>query len=119
MDDIFGCLSALFVIVIVALVGVFIFVSIKIPLGNTGSHTGYVTAVEREGVFYKKYRVYFKTDTSSSQEDEYCVENSQEQLALSLEKRAETKKLTVLKYKENFILGVFNGYCEIEITGYK
>lgn len=38
-----------------------------------GEHTGYITAVERGGVFFKTGRAYLKTDTQSSQEDDYCV----------------------------------------------
>lgn len=37
-----------------------------------GEHTGYVTAVERSGIFFKTGTAYLKTDTQSSQEDSYC-----------------------------------------------
>ncbi len=37
-----------------------------------GEHTGYVTAVERSGIFFKTGTAYVKTDTQSSQEDTYC-----------------------------------------------
>lgn len=40
---------------------------------GSGEHTGYVTAVERNGVVWKTGRAYVKTDTSSSQEDVYCI----------------------------------------------
>lgn len=38
-----------------------------------GEHTGYVTATETTGIFYKTKRAFLKTDTQSSQEDMYCV----------------------------------------------
>ena len=38
-----------------------------------GEHTGFVTAVEKNGAFWKTGRVYIKSDLSSSQEDIYCV----------------------------------------------
>lgn len=38
-----------------------------------GQHTGYITAVSTHGVIWKTSRAYVKTDTQSSQEDEYCV----------------------------------------------
>lgn len=41
-----------------------------------GEHTGYVTAVETNGLLFKTDRAYVKTDTQSSQEDKYCVLNS-------------------------------------------
>lgn len=40
---------------------------------SRGEHTGYITAVERTGIFFKTKTVYLKTDTQSSQEDRYCV----------------------------------------------
>lgn len=40
---------------------------------SQGEHTGYVTAVEQTGLFFKTYTAYIKTDTQSSQEDAYCV----------------------------------------------
>src|SRR5437870_4313028 len=90
------------VIVVVGILSICIF-SIKIPLGNNGSHSGYVTAVEREGIFFKKYRVYFKTDTSSSQEDQYCIEDKNNALALKLEKEAEAKNRITVHYSESFV----------------
>lgn len=47
-----------------------------------GEHTGFVTAVEKTGIFFKTGRAYVKTDTQSSQEDSYCVidENVYQQL---------------------------------------
>lgn len=40
---------------------------------SRGEHTGYVTAIEKHGVFFKTGTAYLKTDTQSSQEDDYCV----------------------------------------------
>lgn len=40
---------------------------------SRGEHTGYITAVQRQGIFFKTGRVYVKTETESSQEDIYCV----------------------------------------------
>ncbi len=39
----------------------------------SGEHTGYVTAVEQKGVFFKTWTAYVKTSPTSSQEDVYCV----------------------------------------------
>ena len=38
-----------------------------------GEHTGFVTATEKHGIFFKTNTAYLKTDTQSSQEDNYCV----------------------------------------------
>jgi hypothetical protein len=39
----------------------------------SGEHTGYITSVERTGIFFQTFRAYLKTDSQSSQEDTYCV----------------------------------------------
>lgn len=59
---------------VAAVAGIFImpFVSIKYETGH-GDHTGYVTAVEQEGVIFKTERAYIKSNLESSQEDVYCV----------------------------------------------
>jgi hypothetical protein len=44
-----------------------------IGAANSGQHTGYVTAVEQQGLIWKTWRAYVKTDPMSSQEDSYCV----------------------------------------------
>lgn len=38
-----------------------------------GEHTGYVTATQTAGIFWKTNSVFFKTNTTSTQEDQYCV----------------------------------------------
>jgi hypothetical protein len=40
---------------------------------SSGEHTGYVTAIEKNGIIFKTGHAYVKTDTMSSQEDQYCV----------------------------------------------
>ena len=40
---------------------------------SKGEHTGFVTATEKSGIFFKTNTIYLKTDTQSSQEDSYCV----------------------------------------------
>ncbi len=41
-----------------------------------GDHTGYITAVEKSGIFFKTGTAYLKTNTTSTQEDSYCVIDS-------------------------------------------
>lgn len=38
-----------------------------------GEHTGFVTSIEQNGIFWKTWTAYVKTNTTSSQEDAYCV----------------------------------------------
>lgn len=60
---------------IVAVIAFFIWLPFQTWKVETskGEHTGYVTAVETNGIFLKTNRAYIKTDTQSSQEDAYCV----------------------------------------------
>ena len=55
----------------------------QINTAQNGSHTGYVTAIQQNGIFFKKYSVYFKTDKTSSQEDVYCIDRDSD---LNIEK---------------------------------
>ena len=42
---------------------------------GSGSHVGYITACECDGVLTHACRLYLKTDTQSTQEDRYCVDD--------------------------------------------
>lgn len=68
-----------------------------------GEHTGYVTAVEKEGVFWKTGRAYIKTDNSSSQENDYCVID--EGIYQKLQELARTKQPVTITHQSWFISG--------------
>jgi hypothetical protein len=65
-------IGALFILLVVA---AFLSVPFWVFSYNTGSgeHTGIVTSVEKNGIFFKTDTAYVKTNTTSSQEDAYCV----------------------------------------------
>jgi hypothetical protein len=63
-----------------------------------GSHTGYVTAIEQDGFFFHNYTIYFKTDNSSSQEDKYCLQESETQIADSLKQSNKERQLITIHY---------------------
>lgn len=69
-------IGAIIVVLIVIAIGYFIFVfpftSWKYET-SAGNHTGYVTAVEKSGLIWKTGTAYVKSDTQSSQEDQYCI----------------------------------------------
>lgn len=77
---------------------------------NQGQHTGIVTAVDQPGIIFKNYIVYFKTDSGSSQEDIYCVNRSNDELAKKLKEAARTKKVVTIDYKGN--VGMGWGICQ-------
>ena len=60
----------------VMIVALFALTALSSGCINTGSghHVGYVSAVETEGTIWPTGKVYFKTDSQSSQEDTYCVD---------------------------------------------
>jgi len=75
-----------------------------------GEHTGFVTAVERNGVFFKTGTAYVKTDLSSSQEDKYCVADSA--VYNKLVELSKNHSRAVLQYVSWMRSGV--RYCENE-----
>lgn len=78
-----------------------------------GEHTGYVTAVEQTGIWFKTYTAYVKTDTQSSQEDEYCVIDSQ--VFGLLKVAAESKVHVTVSYIDYLAKGLAN--CNGEPAG--
>lgn len=59
------------VIVVVFAMAVLTLIGFKEP--SSGQHTGIVTAVEKNGIFWPTYSAYVKTSAQSTQEDQYCV----------------------------------------------
>jgi len=85
---------------------------------DNGEHTGIVTAVERNGLIWKTWTIYFKSDVQSSQEDDYCViDNS---LIDKLKDFSENKTKITITYDDYLFIGY--GLCGGEngiITGIK
>ena len=71
-----------------------------------GEHTGYITSVERTGVFFKTFRAYLKTDPQRSQEDAYCVVDPQ--VYSQLEQLSEQKVQVTVSYFSWLISGMKN-----------
>lgn len=104
-----GCLM-IFAIVTCLCVGV----SLPINIANrlNGEHTGYITAVEDNvGIIPDNTTtVYVKTELSSSQEDTYCIQDSEVELIKSLRDAARNKTSVVVKFNSYSLAGLFN--CE-------
>lgn len=77
---------------------------------SRGEHTGFVTAVQKQGIFYKTGRAYFKTNTQSSQEDEYCVID--EKIYNQLQELSKEKKQVTIQYFSYLESGI--KYCDGE-----
>lgn len=69
---------------------------------NNGQHTGYVTAVEQEGLIWKTWRAYVKTDPQSSQEDSYCVTDPS--VVNQLQSIEQTRELVTVSYSSPFLV---------------
>jgi len=65
---------------IIAVIILFCTANFHIP--NSGQHTGYVSSVEQSGIIWKTWTAYIKTDPQSSQEDTYCVTDTNTVTAL-------------------------------------
>lgn len=81
-----------------------------------GSHLGYISSTETNGIFFKTPRLYFKTSLRSSQEDKYCVANKKlyEKLGALVNENVE------IQYTSYLANGIKN--CQKEdsvVTGFK
>lgn len=107
-----GCfgatLSVIGIIIVIGIICIGIF-GLDIKTTENGKHTGYVTAIETNGIIFKTHSVYFKTDAESTQEDRYCILN--ETLKNELEQYQKDKKLVTISYYDIFSYGVKN--CKI------
>lgn len=69
---------------------------------ENGRHSGQVTALEQNGLIFKTWTAYVKSDVSSSQEDAYCVED--EKVVEELMEASRTKKNIVVGYHDEAIV---------------
>lgn len=105
-----GCLM------IAILVAFILFPAVHFSSLGDGTHTGYITAVEQEGYIYQNYRVYVKTDNSSSQEDVYCMKEDKKDLAEKLGEARDNRTLTEVHYSG--VRGFGYDLCaSYEVTG--
>jgi hypothetical protein len=106
---------AIFIGVFITLILIIAFIlqfaiGIHIKTMDNGHHTGYVTAIETNGMIWKTDSVYFKTDAQSSQEDRYCViDDDIKQKLLSSQMQ---KKLVTITYMQYFSAGWNN--CKLD-----
>ena len=68
-----GARKIIALIILIGLIVLFFYSFAFFQIPNSGQHTGYVTSVEKSGIFFKTWIAYVKTDPQSSQEDTYCV----------------------------------------------
>lgn len=88
----------MFLIAAVAFAILLLGLGIRLSTVGDGRHTGFITAVEQEGLIFPNYRVYVKTDNSSSQEDVYCVDRRNKELADKLRNFSTGRQLVSISY---------------------
>jgi hypothetical protein len=113
----FGCFATVGIVVLFILAAI---VPLNIKNRADGVHTGYITAIEditslldEEGGAFNGTRIYVKTDLSSSQEDKYCVQDSNKSLIDDL-KNASKSKANVSITFDNYSFTGF-GNCSGDI----
>lgn len=100
--------------IVAGLVGGYLLLAEGIHYVTTeGEHTGVVTAVEKDGVIFKTDTAYVKSDVSSSQEEQYCVIDSDVKKELQ-DKASKTEKVT-LKFNDYLVRGFSN--CQSNAIG--
>lgn len=65
-------------LIVLGLFGIFVLWILSLFFGSwnipaNGEHTGIVTAAQKSGIFFKTYRISFKTGNNTGQQYEYCV----------------------------------------------
>lgn len=105
-----------FIFLIVFMFGVIYFNEIG---ASQGKHTGYVTAVEfNDNILWDANLVYFKTDTESTQEDVYCVNDKSLKIKLEEFTKSKTKITIIYNHPFWFWRSLCNGGESI-IVGYE
>ena len=104
---------AALIIIAVLIFGLIDIVGLHIETTRGGTHTGYVTAIEENGIWFRTTSVYFKTDAMSSQEDRYCLIDKS--LIPILQQKEDSKEKVTITF--NAYLAPGWNYCKFEDNG--
>jgi len=100
------------ILTLLLILGVIIASSGCIETVRNGEHSGQVTAIEKEGIIWKTWTVYVKSDVTASEEDTYCVEDPA--LVGQLVSASELRNKITVHYRDELIVapwrcGIYNG----------
>lgn len=101
--DFFDVIIPVGIVLFIFLFILLIFPTKIIQTTSNGEHTGTITAIETDGIIFKTNSVYFKTDAQSSQEDRYCIVDSDLKEQLSIYQKNKTT-VTII-YEDYLIIG--------------
>lgn len=91
-----GLVGWIMILLLAAAAGYVAYTGIPIKTTSNGTHSGYVTAIEDNGIFFKSTTVYFKTSVESTQEDAYCVYIENTDLRAKLQQaQTDVKQVTI------------------------
>lgn len=117
MDDFATNAISCLVIFVIFFLAIFVGMFIHFSGVGEGEHTGYVTAIDKTWLWQNNI-VYFKTDASSSQEDDYCVSRGDKELVEQLKAASKAKSLVTISYHGVRAFGI--GICTgTQIDGIK
>ncbi len=89
------------ILIVILILAVVLVASGCIETTSNGKHNGQITAIEKNGLIWKTYTVYVKSDISSSQEDKYCLED--QSLIQKLEKFSADRTKVTITYRDELI----------------
>lgn len=104
--DLGGFLAVMFIAALVSLPLMYYGINGIKKVTSEGEHTGFVTAAQKNGLFFTTGRAYIKTDLASSQEDMYCVID--DEVFKKLEELARNKEKVTFQYRGWFENGIEN-----------
>lgn len=78
-----------------------------------GEDAGVITAVEKNGLIWKTWTVYQKSDAAATTADRYCVED--DEIARVLKEASQNKQRVSLKYHDELIVAPWR--CNGEEAG--
>lgn len=92
---------------------------------GTGTANGVITSVENDGVIWKTYTIYIKTDAASTKEESYCIEPENHALAQQLRGYAANRTPVEISFTNEFAIGPWrctgdgsgNSHSNTMITG--
>ena len=89
-------IAGMIIVYILFVIGI---MGIRLSSTGIGEYRGYITAVDQTGLIYQNYKVYFKTDNSSSQEDVYCINRANLALIEKAKAVNKARQLITVTYK--------------------
>lgn len=73
-------------------------------IGKGGSQTGFIEAVQQEGVLWQNYHIFIKSSNEASQADKYCILEENRDIAEQLRTASRKAQRVTVFYRRNFFI---------------